>query len=71
VIGETFYPADYYGRQKRYPLFLEKMLNSFVMRRARLLGNKARNPDGSVLDIGCGQGLFLKQLLIAVGGRWH
>jgi SAM-dependent methyltransferase len=31
------------------------------MRRARLLGSKARHPNGSVLDIGCGQGLFLKQ----------
>jgi hypothetical protein len=28
VIGETFYLADYYGQQKRYPLFLGKILNS-------------------------------------------
>ena len=61
VIGETFYPADYYGQQKRYPLFLGKILNSFVMRRARLLGGDAKNTSGAVLDIGCGQGLFLKQ----------
>ena len=26
VISETFYPEDYYGRQKRYPLFLGKIL---------------------------------------------
>jgi 2-polyprenyl-3-methyl-5-hydroxy-6-metoxy-1,4-benzoquinol methylase len=61
VIGETFYPADYYGRQKRYPLFLAKILNNFVMQRARLLGDEAKNAKGAILDIGCGQGLFLKQ----------
>ena len=61
VIGKTFYPADYYGRQKRYPTFLGKILNNFVMQRARLLGDKAKKVKGTVLDIGCGQGLFLKQ----------
>lgn len=61
VIGETFYPADYYGRQKRYSLNLEKILNGFVMQRARLLGDEAKRAHGAVLDIGCGQGLFLKQ----------
>jgi 2-polyprenyl-3-methyl-5-hydroxy-6-metoxy-1,4-benzoquinol methylase len=61
VIGEAFYPADYYGRQKRYPRFFGQILNSLVMRRARLLGDKAKIAEGSVLDIGCGQGLFLKQ----------
>jgi 2-polyprenyl-3-methyl-5-hydroxy-6-metoxy-1,4-benzoquinol methylase len=60
VIGETFYPADYYGRQKRYPFFLEKILNIIVMQRARLLGKEAKNDNGAVLDIGCGQGLLLK-----------
>ncbi|MFC1797494.1 class I SAM-dependent methyltransferase [Pseudomonadota bacterium] len=61
VVGETFYPADYYGRQKRYPLFLGKILNYFVMHRARLLGEEEKKASGAILDIGCGQGLFLKQ----------
>lgn len=61
VIGEIFYPADYYGRMKRYPFFLEKILNGFVIQRARLLGDEAKKAKGAVLDIGCGQGLFLKQ----------
>lgn len=60
VINKKFYPADYYGRQKRYPLFLGKIVNHLVMRRARLLGDEAKRATGAVLDIGCGQGLFLR-----------
>ena len=60
VTSEAFYPADYYGSESRYPQVLQKMVNFLAMRRARLLGDEAKSSSGAVLDIGCGQGVFLK-----------
>jgi 2-polyprenyl-3-methyl-5-hydroxy-6-metoxy-1,4-benzoquinol methylase len=60
VTSERFYPADYYGSGSRYPQALQKFVNFLVMRRATLLGDEAKSRSGAVLDIGCGQGAFLK-----------
>lgn len=56
----AYYPADYYGTAERYSRALASFLNMLVARRARLLGPLAAAPEGRVLDIGCGQGYFLK-----------
>lgn len=55
------YAEDYYGERKsKFGPFIENVLNYFRSARARRL--KSLLPSGKVLDIGCGNGLFLRQL---------
>lgn len=61
VFSTDFYPDDYYGEQNRYKFILGKVLDILVKRRAALLGSHASGNSGAVLDIGCGQGWFLKR----------
>ncbi len=58
------YDDTYYGSKEekfKSPL-VEKVLDSFRMGRARRLGRMLK-PGSNVLDIGCGNGRFLKYLL--------
>jgi 2-polyprenyl-3-methyl-5-hydroxy-6-metoxy-1,4-benzoquinol methylase len=59
TLDSKHYPDDYYGKEKRYGAFSSKIVNYLARRRVNYLG--LLPSAGSVLDIGCGQGWFLKQ----------
>jgi SAM-dependent methyltransferase len=61
VSDKQFYPDDYYGKETRYNSNsdLSTIANYFAKNRVKHLGNLPQT--GQALDIGCGQGWFLKQ----------
>ena len=71
VVGETAYPDDYYGTndQKFIPV-ISQMRTVTWWRRARQVHRLRKGVAGDVLDIGCGDGIFL-QKLSARGWRIH
>ena len=61
VTDTKYYPNDYYGNESRYSRFFAAIADYFVRRRTKHL--KLTNYDhGRALDIGCGQGWWLKQM---------
>lgn len=52
------YDSSYYGeKEERFNPYIEKILNIFRKKRARLVYKNVK--EGNVLDIGCGNGKFL------------
>jgi SAM-dependent methyltransferase len=57
-----YYPPGYYGAAKRYPAFLEWLLDRLYGRRVARLEQVAGGRPGRVVDVGCGRGLLLDKL---------
>jgi len=59
VNNESHYPPDYYGEQSRYPIFISWLAGYLAKKRTKLLPELPNT--GKMIDIGCGQGWFVKQ----------
>jgi SAM-dependent methyltransferase len=57
-----YYPPGYYGVAKRYPAFLEWLLDRLYGRRVARLEQLAGGRPGRVVEVGCGRGLLLDKL---------
>jgi SAM-dependent methyltransferase len=57
------YDDSYYGQsESKFPVWIEKVLDHFRTQRSRTVTRYVKTP-GNVLDIGCGNGRFLKGLI--------
>ncbi len=59
VNNADYYPADYYRDESRYPIFIEWVASYLARKRAAFL--PLTGVRGRMVDIGCGQGWFVKQ----------
>lgn len=62
---ETFYPEGYYGEGGvKFTSFFEALRGFFLLERVKLVVNNKTISSGRVLDIGCGNGRFLRALAL-------